>query len=187
MDQLNRMSRNEQGFSLIETIIAAGVLAVILMAAAQLNGVMVSQSAQMVSLSVIELYRAKIVQAVQDDSAWRRTVFENRTGSPAISMRCLYRLADTCNQTFFNAVNNRTFALYNASGLDDETYFDAGGPVPGPIYSSQGTGGFNLRGRKCNGFNANFPTPNCPLRFNLRWYSPFPGSSPQIYIYGLFV
>jgi len=183
--------RGESGFSLIQVVVSIGLVSVVLMAVASFNGTFVRQVENGVSLDQVDVFRKKLIAAVQSDEAWRRSM----TYQENASMACLRNPQTPCPAMAFNPVTNPSLSIYNASGLVDEPQYDgngvmSGSPPAGPVfdatYSSGGRfNGVTASGKKCFGFSPTVSTPNCPLRFNLRWYTLTGTSSPMVAVYGL--
>jgi|GEM_PF-6504758 len=173
--------KQESGFSLVELIVSVSILSIVLLPVVAINLNGVRQVGNTWGLAQVKVFRSKLIQVIQSNDGWRRSMTQPQNAA----MNCLRRPNSTCPNVGYNPATNPLLAVYNAAGLDDETYYDAGGPTAGAIYDATAPGnGITANGRKCTGFSATTSTPHCPFRFNLRWYALSNTPSPMVAVYG---
>lgn len=148
------MSR--RGLSLVEVIIASGVLGLLGMAIATLflNTLKLQQNFELKS-SLTSL-QSSIRSTIQDEASWLKTV-QNPGGAAGDSLSCLRDLPYDCSSQFADAAKPfQLQKLLSASGL---TIVDG---------SSAGNG-FTAKGERCDSYDEVDGNDACPIRVKVTW------------------
>src|SRR5947209_3027615 len=133
---MRRILKNESGFSLIESVIAIGILAVIGLGSSQIllrsgkTGLLVKSN------TAVQMTGARLVDAIQSESSWRLTV----ANSP--SLACLQARSD-CSSVAGSPIPVALYELPASAGAAPTRITDPSAP-------SQG---FTLSGDVCTTFN----------------------------------
>jgi len=138
------IAKGSGGFSLVSTLVAAGILALVMQGIMSTMAMVTTRTQQSNFRSNLDLIKQSLIAVIANQSAWDQTKRNARNSS----MRCL-------NQG--PCVNGRggAFSLYDATGAP---VFDAMDP----------SAGFDLNGQPCRGYSAN-GNDACPIRFDLTW------------------
>ncbi len=145
----SRIKINKNGFSLVEVMVATGMLSLAglsMMALAQLTN---QDSLQLRATRVAFAARAQIEAALKNPASWRSTVAQNT------SFTCV-STSPGCN---LSSSNNGyyDFVLYGI-GAKEKVTFDSTDP----------TTRYSIRGGACPAGTAN-PDSSCPIKFIARW------------------
>ena len=155
--------RNQHGFSLVEILVAAGLVGVVGLGLSSIIAEMAKQQSGANLRTMLLAQRTRFDELVKDDKAWIKTVAAN--GGASKPMNCLAtQSACTANTT----VNNLKFILKNSQ---DITEFD----------STTGTSGFTAKGAPCNTFSATTPTAACPISYQMYVFYTCPGGNATCY------
>lgn len=161
--------KNSKGFSLIEALLASGILCVGVASMAMFVDVFNKSNKQLNERDVVEAKKQEIISLILDRSNWAYTV----TNTTNTSFDCIRQKTDCSGLVGANS----TFKVYNSKAalLLDTT---------------PSTFGFNTSRKDCNTFNASNPKPDCPYRYALTWEPICPSSGtclkPRIKVFGTF-
>ena len=143
------MKQNKNGFTLAETIIGIGLLAVVLTGIMAFQIQLSKSSANETLASTLAVKRTELVGAITGDAAWQKTVASNA----AAHLDCI---GSTAGCTAFTGTYS--FSVYDA---DNNTLFN-------PAVNT----GFNRDGKPCTG------TP-CDAPFQIQWKAACGASDPN--------
>jgi prepilin-type N-terminal cleavage/methylation domain-containing protein len=149
-----------RGFSLLELLVALGVLSVVVFAIADLNLSLRKQQITTTYSTQLDVLKRNIVAVVNNENSWLKTIAAGSpTGLyPQSNMGCLADGTTPCtvDGTPGGAlIQNQPLALLDAAG---NVVFD----------STQPNSGFTLQGLPCSNFSMT-GNDDCPLRFQLNW------------------
>lgn len=140
------MIYNERGSTLIQVLVATGMMAVI---ASNTATILKNQSDMQTEIrlksEILEI-RQVLLSGISNDSSWTSTVSQN------LFMKCLTPSQAYCQA---NGTQTKNFKLYDAGG---KLIYDSVTP----------TSGFTLSGATCNTYSAN-GNDQCPIRADINW------------------
>jgi prepilin-type N-terminal cleavage/methylation domain-containing protein len=148
--------RNQKGMSLIEVLVAAGLMAIV---ALGMTGVVTSMNKEQNNQTRTATFRelkTRFQNLITDQNAWSKTIQQN--GDAGESMECILKHTSCTVNSIFD------LTLYEPSGTP---FF-----VP-PAYGSVPTSapGFTDKGVPCTGFNGTSGSGNdaCPISYKVVW------------------
>lgn len=141
--------KGQAGFSLIEVLVASGLLAIVGITMVSLFQVSNQDSQQLRTVRVVTSARARIEAAMKNPVAWRQTVTNN------VAFACASN-ATGCNLSNIND-GYYDFVLYSVTPGEAVTYDPSD---PRTRYA--------LRGDACPAGVPN-PDPRCPYKYQARW------------------
>ena len=148
-----------RGLTLIELLIATGVLAVALMLIANMAMQLTSISHKTTEKTEIESFRKQIINTVTDPNAWAQTYTSGTSGQYAGgNMGCILNNTTSCP-----AGQMQPFALLDGAG---NLVYDG-------LSASEG---FTPLGLRCTTFDTNNATSNCFYHYALTWTAVCNGS-----------
>lgn len=177
-----RVYNNQKGFGLIEVLAVVVILSISLLTIIQLSVSVNQQSAQMSSLTEVDIFRRKLLAILSDNDSWRLTMSLNP------EMNCLRTLRSSviCGNVGYNPNTNPRFTLYNQERLDDEALTNGSTTAPAPVFDSRvESNGITMGGKRCNTFSSTTTSLDCPFRFEMRWYAIASSKSPQVAVYAI--
>lgn len=172
--ELNRLAETlskEQGFSLIETLIAVAIGAIGLMAMTSLMSMSNRQQSQSNLTFHADNMRRSLVSALNNADGWKNTYKDSSNNQASgTQLDCLISPAYLpCTTDESTDVASGGTPLGGVSGNLINKIFDASGALVHD--SSAPDKGTSLQGTPCTGFIAPPAAGNdrCPLRFEVRW------------------
>jgi len=158
-----------RGYSLIEVIVGCAVLAIAALAFAQVNALAIKKWSAPTARVGVDSFRRSLISLITTNSSWQYTVQNN----PA--MRVCVQTGAGCPTNFASA---RTFAIYDGA---NRLFYDGTNPNNGVTTHSVPCG--PARPAPFNhSFNYANPAPECPLRYDLKWYALTSTPKPTIAI-----
>ena len=145
----SRIKKNQKGFSLVEVMVATGMLTIAGMSMMALSQLANQDSLQLRATRVALTARAQIEAALKNPASWRQSVAQNT------SFACV-NTPPGCNLSGSNA-GYYDFVLYGI-GPGEKVTFD----------STDTTTRYSIQGGACPAGTAN-PDPQCPIKFMARW------------------
>lgn len=145
---LSKKTLNQLGSTIVEVILASGVVGIAMLAAAQIFNMETVLKRKHINKVALASIRTNLVQVLASNNAWIRTV---ASVDNAGSFACLANDLGSCNQT-----ENPPFNIYTG---DNVRYYEG-------INASKG---FTADGAECTGFSATEGNDNCPFRYQLGW------------------
>jgi hypothetical protein len=142
------MTRGKSGFGILEVMVGAALLMTSIMGALFISGITASTAGDSPIAIGLAISRTDLVNNVQNDQAWSRTVQDITNAS----LSCL-RLETDC---YSGTAANGTFQLRDAA---DAVVYDGRSP----------TSGFTIQGLPCTTFDPVLGNPLCPIHYDLRW------------------
>ncbi len=193
------MGCSQAGYSLIDVMIAAGILVIVSFAVAITSVQFAVRMAKMGGLSKIDVVKTNVASLAFDNASWLASVNGALNGAVKTCIQSFKSTSSTCIPPIWcsrfsansactcgssssasatcptSLAASRNFSLYDASGV--------------LFYNAQDSrNGFNSVGIQC-GPDApivqnradRFPSANCPYRYDLRWYTiPNGSTSPRV-------
>lgn len=143
-----RFFSNQSGFSLVQTMIALGILSGLIAGAMNIFGWTAKLQNDAMNLAQLELTKTQIINTLSNPDAWAKTI---ELSGPQAKMGCLK------NKTSCPPNPPSNFILYDITGSQ---------VVVDGIDSKAG---FSPRGSPCTTFSMNGGDDACPFRFDIKW------------------
>lgn len=162
-----------QGFSLLEVMIALGVLGVVSLIVIGINNLALKGSTGANIYHQADQFRKNIISVINNEDAWKATVNYN---SPANNRFECLRTPPVGNCAAFTDDPLQSPTPWFRLGVAKRpfTVLDQAGKV---VYDpTSPTAGFDTNGRLCQTFNPNPSDNNCPFRLELSWQVTCPSS-----------
>ncbi len=164
--KLRQSENKKNGFSLVEVLVAIGLLAIVgLGTSTMVFNMMNSNNYVTMGNSALNL-KAELTSILTDDRAWVRTINDIAVNPDAIAA--------------FNCLRNNTAC--NPSGVYTFTPKLANNSLFRATYNPQtsAASGFNLNGAICNAYSAATPNDLCPIRYTFTWQPICPSAGPCV-------
>lgn len=148
---------NRKGMSLIEVLIAAGLMVIV---ASGMVGVVTSMNKEQnnqTRISTLRELKTRFQFLITDQNSWNQTLAQNATAGNALAV-CL-RDKTTCS----------------AAGITNLTLYDSAGTavfVPPPFNTTPaaaGSNGYTDKGTPCAAFNGTTGVDACPISYKVVW------------------
>jgi prepilin-type N-terminal cleavage/methylation domain-containing protein len=143
-----------KGFTLVETLVASGIIAITAFFIAQYSGLTKSRSRAMRVKSVAQMISFNVQRLIQNDADWNLTLYSISNNS---QLRCLRSQGNVAtNASCQNADVSGGIEVFRAPIVNV------------PYYSTRNpTQGFNMDAEPCTGFSERQGSPDCPFRVEL--------------------
>lgn len=153
--------RRQNGFSLVEVLVAIGIISVILLVASGVMQSMTELKTRVAKVAGLFGVPTEIRECINDEESWRATIAD--PANP--SMACL-RNRRPCNPATIAAGPNYIKVMRSVLVNGTRTAIPC---VPGyTTLPGVDTSGFTKDGAVCTGF-ATAGNDQCPFRYNVRW------------------
>jgi len=167
-----------RGFSLIQVIVAAGILGILALFASKIVTQVTKSNLVGITVSSAEFFKKEIITIIEDDEAFQLTVAAAKNAG---TLSCLIDLTDNQLCTDNSGPNSQGF-LIQLLDRQKNVVFD----------STDLSAGLRIGGSLCNTFNATNGNDSCPLRLEIRVKLVCPVgettcNSPQVQIIAKFV
>lgn len=160
--------RRKNGFSLVEVMVAIGIISIIVLVAAGVLESVTDLKTRVAKVAGLFGVPGEIRVCINDEESWRATIAD--TANP--SMACL-RDRRPCNPaTIGSAYIRLSRVINNAAGRSVGPCITNYTTLPGADAT-----GFTKDGVVCNGFSA-AGNDQCPFRYNVRWSATCAGEQP---------
>lgn len=156
---IKKSSHGQRGFGLFDLMLTVAAFSIAMAAIMSLARQLKTQTASE-NIGFIESQRSTILALVMDGRSWSRTVSMNQpppTVLPPVPF------------TPFPPGTGNPLNLFNSTNSNT--------PV---INSTNDRAGFTTQGLNCTSFSRTTASPECPLRYELRWFIVTPGVNPIV-------
>lgn len=142
-----KKSNSNSGMSLVEVLIAMGILLMLFLGVSSLMQEMTRAKIKENVSAAATMIRQNVYDMLRNEVAWKNTLLENK----ALNCICNLKCDDESKLPSLDDMVRRLKVL-NSAG---EVYYD----------TTQAQSGFNMSGNSCNSFPSDF----CPFRMDIIW------------------
>lgn len=180
-NQSPRSIKNHSGFSLIEVIIAFGLMGFLALVMSSLFSDMYKAQKQTNVVNTIEQMRLNIIKLTNDGGPWRKTI-EQSDNATVFDCLITQTPCDDSGATTMSSGDSTSNAVLDAAPFISLPRLQNGsGTTAADTYinNTSGTRGFTDRGEPCNTFNPDPAVGNdaCPIRWSIRFAYECPGGT----------
>jgi type II secretory pathway pseudopilin PulG len=154
---LIRQIKNEKGMSLIEVLVAAGLMIIV---ASGLVGIVTSMNKEQnnqTRISALRELKTRFQFLLSDQNSWNQTLASNATAGNALAV-CIK------NKTTCSSAGISDLVIRDANNA---VFFDP--PPFGTAVPAAGSNGFTDKGAPCTAFNGTTGNDLCPITYKVVW------------------